>query len=817
MIDHYFQWELTPGAHHCQSCLELAGQVHPRLVWVQSWLYPGSPQLDCGVSCKCRLVDAGEVADEFGDLGSVYLNSAVGRALGEWVINETNGDLQFNGTKTEVEVPRKGKEMETINLTPNPFPGSEGEIERREKLAMGAYETTPAGVFEIMAITAGDGNGWVFSADVLKESLPLWDGVHCFVDHAGEDALTHSIRDLAGICTDPEFVTSPQPSPKGEGVKLKLLATGPSGALLTELGRAILAAKDGGMQSHPTPVPDVGFSADVIFTAKESVCEKILRVLSLDLVYNPARGGEFIRALNQHSHTPSGVQSSAECGNEDGAKERNSEMAESEKPTPSSGFGNLTAVTVETELASMKALLAEKARLDVLGQEEEKAKAIRAEMCGYLLDAGLASSKLPAPAAERIRKQFAGKIFTAQELNASIEDARDLVSALTGGNSVQGPRIGGMVVTEDKLQAAVDDLLGAPRDPASKDMKIERLSGIRELYMMLTGDYDLHGGYYPTRTRLATTSDFTGLVKNALNKMVINTWEELGRAGYAWWQSIATVEHFNSLNGITGTLVGTVGDLPTVAEGGEYTELAVGDSPETATFTKYGGYIPLTIELIDRDMTRKLAAYPRELASASIRKISKLVAALFSASSGAGPTMADTGALFNATAVTTLGGHANLLTTALTTAQWETVCSAVYKQPMLIKQGAGYYGTGPRMAINPRYLLVPRELFLTARQILYPDFAYVATYFSNNMQQQQQGDVVLVPDWTDSTDWAAVCDPKLAPAIFVGERFGLLPEIYISGDELSPAVFSNDEHRLKIRHFLAVWVNDFRPLANNHV
>ena len=27
----------------------------------------------------------------------------------------------------------------------------------------------------------------------------------------------------------------------------------------------------------------------------------------------------------------------------------------------------------------------------------------------------------------------------------------------------------------------------------------------------------------------------------------------------------------------------------------------------------------------------------------------------------------------------------------------------------------------------------------------------------------------------------------------------------------------NDEHRLKVRHFLAVWVNDFRPLHKCNV
>ena len=79
---------------------------------------------------------------------------------------------------------------------------------------------------------------------------------------------------------------------------------------------------------------------------------------------------------------------------------------------------------------------------------------------------------------------------------------------------------------------------------------------------------------------------------------------------------------------------GGTGDLPTVAEGGEYTELAIGDSPETASFTKYGGYIPLTLELIDRDETRKLRAYPRELANAGLRRLSGLVAAIFTQNAG---------------------------------------------------------------------------------------------------------------------------------------------------------------------------------------
>ena len=179
--------------------------------------------------------------------------------------------------------------------------------------------------------------------------------------------------------------------------------------------------------------------------------------------------------------------------------------------------------------------------------------------------------------------------------------------------------------------------------------------------------------------------------------------------------------------------------------------------------------------------------------------------------------MSDSGALFNATAVATAGGHANLSTTALSAAAWDQVCRSVYEQPMLVKNSDSLRAAGPQMGVNPRYLLVPRALQLTAKKILYPMLENAANITSENQQQGQPGDVITVPEWTDATNWAAACDPRVVPAIFVGERFGLMPEVFLAGSETSPAVFSHDEHRLKVRHFLAVWVNDYRPLHKCNV
>jgi hypothetical protein len=656
------------------------------------------------------------------------------------------------------------------------------------------FQVSPSGIFEIIAINQGKANGYEFPPDVLKASLPLWDGIQCFVDHDG--TRLRSVTQLAGACTNPQWDDLEQ------GIRLTLTTAGPSGEIVNDLGRLML--------DNSVPDLNVGFSADVFLSIDVgNIVKKIIKVYSLDVVYNPARGGKFLRVLNQ---------------------KKGSDMPEPESTTPPAAgepTNQPSAPWHSSELEAARSLLQANDQSERTAAELRQQQEFRRQMCALLLEQGVASSRLPQAAQDHIRAQFTEeingqkvtKVFQPSDLTNAIEEIRTLAGNLAAQGVITGPSgiVGGMYTTEEQLQAAVDDMFTAPRDEKLKSLQVHRLSGIRELYLMLTGDDDMTGAYNRQRVRLQhTTATFTGLVKNALNKALVERWEALGRAGYDWWQKIATVEHFTSLNGVTWIIFGTVGSMPSVAEGAEYTELQIGDSPETSSFSKYGGYVGITLEALDRDETRKLAAVPRELANAGIRNISSLVAALFSANAGAGPTLADGGALFNNTAVTTLTGHANLLTTALSAAQWEVVALAMYNQPMLIKNAATYYGTGKKMAINPKFCLIPRALELTARQIFLQPWAQAATV-TYQTTQQGTAEIVVVPDWTDLTDWAAVADPLLIPGVMIGERFGLMPEIFVAGDETSPAVFMNDESRIKVRHFLAVGVADWRPLANNHV
>jgi len=474
---------------------------------------------------------------------------------------------------------------------------------------------------------------------------------------------------------------------------------------------------------------------------------------------------------------------------------------------------------IEANQLAAAQLLGETQRLQAMDAQLATSQKTLVAMCEHLLTSGLSTSRLPELTQARIRKQFTGRTFEASELSTAISEAREEVAALTAPGSIQGPgrgQIGSMFNSQDQFRLAVEDLFGMERSPEEAKVKVHRLRGIQDAYLMATGDQGFMGGYYPEFALV--TANFPGVVANVMNKMLIKAWADLQNV-YGWWKNVTTVEHFNNLNQITWVRTGTIASLPTVAERAEYTELPLGDNKETSDWGKNGGYIPLTIEAVLRDDLRAFVRMPKECALAGIRNISELVAAIFTQNTGAGPTMNDTGALFNATAQTTAGGHLNLLTTALGTdyIAWNAVATAMYKKKMLVKNAAGYYGTGKPQGMKPNVGLFPADLIVQAESLFMPRWE-APTHLVPTAGGQTFGGHVLpvaVPEWTDATDWAAV--NNLMPGIMIGEIFGVIPQIFSASSEIDPAMFANDEARIKVRQFLAVGVADDMPLAKNNV
>ncbi|MDI7278169.1 MAG: hypothetical protein QME94_19505, partial [Anaerolineae bacterium] len=66
--------------------------------------------------------------------------------------------------------------------------------------------------FEVVCIRPGRANGLEYPAEVLAASLPLWDGVTSFVDHASavdrSRAGYRSVRDVCGVVCQPWWEAS---------------------------------------------------------------------------------------------------------------------------------------------------------------------------------------------------------------------------------------------------------------------------------------------------------------------------------------------------------------------------------------------------------------------------------------------------------------------------------------------------------------------------------------------------------------------------------------------------------------------------------
>src|SRR5262245_32554501 len=111
-------------------------------------------------------------------------------------------------------------------------------------------------------------------------------------------------------------------------------------------------------------------------------------------------------------------------------------------------------------------------------------------------------------------------------------------------------------------------------------------------------------------------------------------------------------------------MVDGLANLPTVVEGAACTEVTVGDSKDSLGSSKRGHYVGITLETIRRSDIQRIQAIPRAMVQASIRTRSAAIAAIFTANSGTGPTLADDSTvLFHA-------NHGNVSTTAFGTAGW---------------------------------------------------------------------------------------------------------------------------------------------------
>jgi len=491
-------------------------------------------------------------------------------------------------------------------------------------------------------------------------------------------------------------------------------------------------------------------------------------------------------------------------------------------------------------------------------------EAARVTQSQQVLEAALTESGLSKPIRELIREQFEGRAVESNIIKATIEKHRAAFLADADLGQVTGhggarPRIKVGVNEADqfvlgfvrrvwgpnglrKFVKAFDmkwkdgaPVIGgaqeATADPSfglsaravegwkaggSSMGSIPLYSGLDEWYWDLTGGGDRNQadffgeGRFSARALEANlnTGTLTSIVKNAVNVMLA--------ADYAvqeqWWGDI--VEELDVDTYDSATLVRLFGasTLSIVPEGDAYTELDWEDEEETAAPVKRGNYIEVTLETFLRDKINKLNTLPDRLSKAWHNTVADRVAQVFTTNTAAGPVLSDSGALFNATAATSAGGHANLLTAAVSYSALNAAVVAMKKQtdqPL---------GAGRRLGKDniPEYALTSIDVTEAMERVIGAD--KIPGSANNDPNPYYNKIKVLeVPVWTDVTDWALVAKPGgVSPIKLIWLRGKRTPELFEASDEKAGVLFSNDAIRYKVRQFGFEFSSTYRvaPVAD---
>ncbi|MEW5988981.1 MAG: hypothetical protein AB1791_20340, partial [Chloroflexota bacterium] len=626
----------------------------------------------------------------------------------------------------------------------------------------------------------------------------LFTGRAMFIDHATRSSGSPeqaSLRNLAGVTVEATWNEAEQAA---EGAIR--LYDNEAGRAIGSLLQQFLADAAAGR-----PVPDVGLSlvfwptwkdeggrmkdegnrsSLILHPSSLKVITSIRHIESIDFVFEPAAGGRITK--------------------DEGGRMKDELQPSTFNLQPSTLQGD----NMSEQTHSLSLVAAPEGDLP-----PEETRSFPKNLVSWATQALLATSGLPEPT----RLRLAGSHFQSPaELQQAIEAARREVAALNQGQVIQlggtpprQPHITTGLTGFEQLHLAAEALLMGRRPPHN----VRPLTGIRELYHLLSGDYEMTGVFQPERVQFANVNSSTmaALTANALNKVVTNLFQTYPQ----WWLPIATEVDFTSLQNARWTTLGGVGELPTVAEGASYTELTWDDQVEQDAFVKKGGYLGITLEAIDKDDTTRLQAAPRALAQAAWLTLAKAVSNIFTANSGVGPTLdTDSTALFHA-------NHNNLGTTALSWSAWSATRTAMRKQTEV--------HSGERLGwlTAPKYLLVPPDLEATAIQVLASDqqpgtsnndvnpFAEGAA--REALIESARRRVIVVDLWTDTNNWAAVADPLLYPSIGLGYRYGRTPEVFSVASPTAGLMFTNDTMPIKVRYFFVTGPTDYRGLYKHNV
>lgn len=751
----------------------------------------------------------------------------------------SDGDLKFFQMNYELDNDNNvvfTSEPEHITFTEEPVKSE--QLTESCQIISEADKSEKGSVWRVALIKAGTSlNRNHYPREALKAAVPLFEGVRALARSDQEhvsDSRTH-VKDIVGWFESVKFENS------------MVTADFHISAAAEWLREAVFDAWQQGKKDL------IGFSIVAEGTGKfvkkngqtVRMVESISKVSSVDVVVDPAAGGKFLKLVAADQGTDNSMEKEKETMDKllklleanapdlyktidpaNVTEEKLTELlteamnkekdvdkvadleiklaeAKADLKTEKENKNKEAAKLVEAEAKAKKDKKEADAKLSKMELAEarvtEATERMEVRACQIELKESLAGSELWKTFKDGIMADFMGKKFEKSELEAAITRAKSMQGDLTESGQVRGLGATKGEVGKGEVEKTIKALDGF-FDKADLD-NVPRFRSFREAYLTITGDTHFSGKLKEAKnfhkfTEALTTSSWPELLGDSITRRMLA--EYRGRKFDEWKLIVSEISTNLDFRSNRRMRMGGYGTLPAVAQAGSYDPLtSPGDEEATYAISKRGGTETITMEMIADDDVGAIRRIPKKLARLAKITLYRFVFDMIRTNI----TMTyDSVALFNA-------AHSNTATGALNAAN-------LLAAKILMADQAAFGSAIDILGAVPKYLLIPSELQDTAFRLTTGKDLIGATNNAGtepNIHSTYGLTPIVIPYWTDGTDWVLVADIDDIPTIEIGFFQGQEePELFVADQATVGSMFTNDQIVYKLRHIYGGTVLDHR-------
>lgn len=295
-------------------------------------------------------------------------------------------------------------------------------------------------------------------------------------------------------------------------------------------------------------------------------------------------------------------------------------------------------------------------------------------------------------------------------------------------------------------------------------------------------------------------SDLPNIVLDAANKSLRAAYDAVPRTFTQWCRQTSAPD-FKNINRIA---LSGAPSLTLVLPGGEFKRGIMTDSKESYALLTYGKIVAINRQTIVNDDMDAFTRVPALMARAASDLEADTVYSIITTNAN----LSDGGALFNATAVTIAGGHANLTSsgTAINVDNLGVARASMRKQVGI---------EGRPINVVPKFLIVPAAKETLAEQYTSADFVSAKSSDINVFRSGRPSALTVVAeprlDANSGTAWYLAADPGQIDTVeyaYLEGQQGVYLETRMG--------FDIDGMEIKVRDDFAAKAIDYRGLYKNN-